>query len=163
MPLLLILIILSIAIPIAWLLSEFYSDRPARIALGVLAIATSFGIASLVGSIVRGLEGMRANVYFSEATKDLIQNTIIELENNRPDVVLRELKNLRSEFRPTYETRDEYDTLVDRYIHAISSSPVEHEGGAREWSHELQGDKSTTADTSPAPPSAAPKSPQTDE
>lgn len=93
----------------------------------------SFGVAFIVGSLDR----LQSNVYFAGATKDLIQNTIIELENDRADLVLTELRNLRDEFRPTYETRDEYDVLVDRYIYRISKSPVKHLGGDPRWSHEL--------------------------
>ncbi|MEZ6136789.1 MAG: hypothetical protein R3C53_17985 [Pirellulaceae bacterium] len=50
--------------------------------------------------------------------------TIIELENGKSDVLLTELRALRDDFRPTFETRDDYDILVDRYIHSISDSHV---------------------------------------
>jgi len=128
-----LILLLVVAIPIAWLLSEFHGDRGSRIALGVCAIAMSYGVAWIVGSLDR----MRSNVYFSEATKDLIQNTIIELENDRADDVVAQLRVLRDEFRPTYETRDDYDVLVDRYIHSISDSPIEHSNGDPRWSHEV--------------------------
>ena len=124
---------LVIAFPIVWLISEFYDNRGARIAFGLCAIAMSFGVAWIVGSLDR----LQSNIYFSEATKNLIQNTIIELENEKSDVVLIELRKLRDDFRPTYETRDDYDVLVDRYIHAISASPVKHSGGDPRWSHEI--------------------------
>ncbi|QDV25849.1 hypothetical protein [Aureliella helgolandensis] len=126
-------LVLVVAFPIIWLISEFYDNRGARITLGVCAIAMSFGVAWIVGSLDR----LQSNIYFSEATKDLIQNTIIELENDRSDVVLAELQALRDDFRPTYETRDDYDVLVDRFIHSISESPVEHSDGAPRWTHEM--------------------------
>lgn len=127
-----LILLLVVAFPFAWLVSEFYENRRVRIGLGVCSLAMSFGVAWLVGSLDR----LGSNIYFSEATKDLIQNTIVELENERTDIVLRELKVLRTDFRPTYETRDEYDVLVDRYIHAIAASPIEHEGGDPLWSNE---------------------------
>jgi hypothetical protein len=127
-----LIIFLIVALPIAWLISEFYDNRGARIALGICAIAMSFGVAWIIGSLDR----INSNIYFSEATKDLIQNTIIELENDKSELVLTQLRALRDDFRPTYETRDDYDVLVDRYIHSISESPVEHAGGDPRWSHE---------------------------
>lgn len=128
-----LILFLVAAFPVAWLVAEFYEDRCVRIALGVCAIAMSFGVAWIVGSLDR----LQSNVYFSEATKDLIQNTIVELEYDRSDVVLAELRALRDDFQPTYETRDDYDVLVDRYIHSISESPVEHSGGNPLWSHQM--------------------------
>ncbi len=128
-----LILVLVIAFPIAWLFSEFYDNRGVRITLGVCGIAMSFGVAWIVGSLDR----LQSNIYFSEATKDLIQNTIIELENDRSDVVMTELRALRDDFRPTYETRDDYDVLVARYIHSISESPVEHADGDPRWSHEM--------------------------
>ena len=128
-----LILFLVVAFPIAWLISEFYDNRSARIALGVCAIAMSIGVAWIVGKLDR----LQSNIYFSEVTKDLIQNTIIELENDNADAVLTELRTLRDDFRPTYETRDDYDVLVDRYIHSISDSPVEHSDGDPRWSHEM--------------------------
>ncbi|WP_372720669.1 hypothetical protein [Novipirellula sp.] len=128
-----LILFLVVALPIAWLISEFYDNRSARIALGVSAIAMSIGVAWIVGKLDR----LQSNIYFSEATKDLIQNTIIELENDNAATVLTELRSLRDDFRPTYETRDDYSVLVDRYIHSISASPVEHSNGDPRWSHEM--------------------------
>ncbi|MEL6106061.1 MAG: hypothetical protein AAFU85_08495 [Planctomycetota bacterium] len=129
-----IILFLVVAFPIAWLMSEFGENRGVRITLGLCSIAMAIGVAWIVGKLDR----LQSNIYFSEATKDLIQNTIIELENDRATAVLSELRALRDDFRPTYETRDEYDVLVDRYIHALSESPVEHSDGSPLWSHEMQ-------------------------
>ncbi|GAA4468399.1 hypothetical protein [Novipirellula rosea] len=128
-----LILLLVAALPIAWLISEFYDNRTTRITLGICAIAMSFGVAWIVGSLDR----LQSNIYFSEATKDLIQNTIVELENDNADNVLTQLRVLRDDFRPTYETRDDYDVLVDRYIHSISESPIEHSDGDPRWSHEM--------------------------
>lgn len=128
-----LILLLVVAFPIAWLIAEFYDNRAVRITLGACAIAMSFGVAWIVGSLDR----LQSNIYFSEATKDLIQNTIIELKNDKADDVLIELRVLRDDFRPTYETRGDYDVLVDRYIHSISDAPVEHSDGDPRWSHEM--------------------------
>ncbi len=127
-----LILLLVVTLPIAWLISEFYGNRAVRIGLGLGAITMAFGVAWIVGSLDR----LQSNIYFSEATKDLIQNTIVALEKGKSDEVLDSLTELRSEFRPTYETRDDYDVLVDRYVHAISDDPIHHESGDPRWSHE---------------------------
>ena len=134
-----LILLLVVALPIGWLISEFYDNRTARITLGICAIAMSFGVAWTVGSLDR----LQSNIYFSEATKDLIQNTIVELENDNAATVLTQLRALRDDFRPTYETRADYDVLVDRYIHSISGSPIEHSNGDPRWSHEMVDDLPT--------------------
>ena len=70
-----LILLLVIAFPITWFVSEFCNNRSARIGWGVCAIAMSFGVAWIVGSLDR----LQSNIDFSEATKDLIQNTIVEL------------------------------------------------------------------------------------
>ena len=50
------------------------------------------------------------------------------------------LKELRNDFDPSYETRDDYDVLVDRYIESISENPVRHDGGVPGWLHETPDD-----------------------
>ena len=127
-----LILLLVVVLPIAWLASEFSSNRPLRIGLGLSAIAMSFGVAWIVGSLDR----LQSNTYFAEATKDLIQNTIVELENGNNDAVLKGLKDLRTEFEPTYETRDDYDLLVDRYVRSVSKNPIFHRTGDPAWSTE---------------------------
>jgi hypothetical protein len=153
-----LILLFVVALPIAWLISEFYDNRTTRITLGICAIAMSFGVAWIVGSLYR----LQSNIYFSEATKDLIQNTIVELENDNADNVLTQLRTLRDEFRPTYETRDDYDVLVDRYIHSISESPIEHSGGDPRWSHEI-GDYPPPQTGEEGEPSDAPESASRDD
>ena len=127
-----LILLLVVVLPIAWLISEFCNNRAIRIGLGVCAIAMSFGVAWIVGSLDR----FRSNTYFAEATKDLVQNTIVELENGNDGLVLLGLKELRSDFNPTYESRDDYDRLVDRYVRAISKNPIFHKTGDPNWSTE---------------------------
>jgi len=139
-----LILLFVVGLPIAWIVSEFTANRGPRIALGVCAIAMSFGVAWMVGTLAR----LRSNVYYSEATKDMIQNTIIELEKGKEDVVIGALRELRTEFRPTYETRDDYAVLVNKYIHSISDEPIQHAGGDPRWSHEID----EPAPTSPGVP-----------
>jgi hypothetical protein len=124
-----VIFILTIAIPACWLVSEFQSRKEIRITLGILSIAMSFGIAWIVGS----LERLNSNSWYGAATKDFIQNTIVELEDGNSERVLNELRVLRSQFHPTYETRADYDKLVGIYVQAISDNPIVHQGGDPGW------------------------------
>lgn len=127
-----LILILVVALPIAWLASEFQSRKEIRIALGIAAIAMAFGVAWIVGSLDR----LNSNMWYGDATKDLIQNTIVELERGHDDRVLTELRVLRSKFHPTYESRAAYDELVADYVTAVSNKPILHERGDPRWVHE---------------------------
>ncbi len=130
-----LILLLVIALPIAWLASEFQPRRWMRVVFGVAAIAMSFGVAWIVGSLDR----LDSNMWFGAATKDLIQNTIVELENGNDERVLTELRVLRSKFHPTYESRADYDKLVAEYVNAISDTPILHEPGDPSWAVEPAG------------------------
>lgn len=124
-----LILLLVIVLPIAWLASEFQTSRATRIILGIAAILMSFGVASIVGS----LERFRSNTYFGSATKDLVQNTIKELEAGNTERVLSELRRLRSEYNPTYETRGRYADLVSEYVQRVSENPIVHQRGLPGW------------------------------
>lgn len=80
-----LILFLVIAVPLAWLASEFQPRTEIRIALGIAAIAMSFGVAWIVGS----LERLNSNIWFGSATKDLIQVCPCRVSNvRRRDFVL---------------------------------------------------------------------------
>ncbi|MEQ8210604.1 MAG: hypothetical protein RH917_12310 [Lacipirellulaceae bacterium] len=120
---------LIFALPISWFYSEFQERRSIRIILGILAILMCFGVAWVSG-IFRYMD---ANAYFGAASKDLIQNTIVELESGNTDRVISELKKLRSRFEPSYETKDDFDKKVAEYVQAVADSPIEHDPGDPSW------------------------------
>lgn len=134
-----LILTLVIALPLAWLASEFQSRKEIRIALGIAAIAMAFGVAWIVGYLDR----LNSNSWYGAATKDLIQNTIVELENGNDDRVLTELRTLRSKFHPTYETRADYDKLVAEYVNSVSETPLLHERGDPAWADEVPSDSKT--------------------
>ena len=131
-----LILTLVIVLPLAWLASEFQSRKEIRIALGIAAIAMAFGVAWIVGS----LERLNSNIWYGAATKDLIQNTIVELEKGNDERVLTELQTLRAKFHPTYETRADYDKLVAAYVNAISDDPILHERGDPRWADDVPAD-----------------------
>jgi len=105
-------LVLVVVLPLGWLASEFQDNRGLRICVGVLAIAMSFFVAFVVGS----LEQMRSNTYFGDASKKLIETTIYALDDGRIDEVKLGLKELAAEYQPSYETRANYDQLVSVYV-----------------------------------------------
>jgi hypothetical protein len=61
-----LVLFLVVALPIAWLVSEFIAKTAVRIGLGVATMAMAFGVAWIVGSLDR----LQSNVYFGSATKE---------------------------------------------------------------------------------------------
>ncbi|QDS95675.1 hypothetical protein FF011L_44750 [Roseimaritima multifibrata] len=143
-----LILTLVVVLPLAWLASEFQSRKEIRIALGLAAIAMAFGVAWIVGSLDR----LNSNIWYGAATKDLIQNTIVELENGNDDRVLTELRALRSKFHPTYETRADYDKLVATYVNAVSDEPILHERGDPRWADDVPTDSNPLGPESQAEP-----------
>ncbi|QDS98569.1 hypothetical protein [Adhaeretor mobilis] len=127
-----IILLLVVALPIAWFISEFQPSRGLRVVLGVAALSMSFGVAWVVGS----LERLNLNSLYGAASKDLIENTIVELENGNTDRVIQGMRKLRSGFHPSYETHDDFDKKVDEYLQAISNSPIRHDPGDPSWAGE---------------------------
>jgi hypothetical protein len=109
-------LILVVVMPLGWLASEFQDNRGLRIFVGVLAIAMSFFVSFVVGS----LERMRSNTYFGDASKKLIETTIYALDEGRVDEVKLGLKEMATQYKPSYETRANYDQLVDVYFQNLN-------------------------------------------
>ena len=105
-------LVLTIALPVLWLASEFSSSRPLRISLGILALLMSFGVAFVVGTLQR----LNYNAWYGTASKKLIHSTVTEIEGGNTERLLTELKRLDAEFHPTYENRGRYDQLIDRFV-----------------------------------------------
>jgi hypothetical protein len=116
------IVFLMIALPIAWLVSEFQPHRWLRVLLGCASIALAFQVAWVAGSFER----FNSNIWYGAASKDLAENTIRAIENGDADKVAEELRVLSNSLEPTYENRANYDKLVENYVRAISDSPVFH-------------------------------------
>lgn len=108
---LLLIVFLTIALPVAWIASEFQERRWLRILAGCAALSMSFLVASGVGM----LERLNSNAWYGSASKELIDTTIAELERGNTDQLVAELKTLQASFDPTYENRAQYDKLVAEF------------------------------------------------
>jgi len=114
-PLVIVTLLLAIALPVAWLASEFQSRRWLRIVLGLLSLSLSVSIALAVGV----LQELNYNSWYGIASAKLLDTTIAEIESGREDQLLTSLRKLRGEFYPTYENRANYDKLVDEFAKQV--------------------------------------------
>lgn len=105
----LLIAIIIIGLPIAWLVSEFRGGRVLRIALGLLAIgvvATCWALSTIVSRF-------NYNAWYGGATGDLISTSLHEIEDGNLDRVLRVWRGLDQQYHPTYENRARYKQLVE--------------------------------------------------
>ena len=108
-----LLIILVVVLPFAWLATEFFNNRPLRIALGIVSIVSCAVCAYNVGNL--GGE-FNANSYFATANQTLINTTIDELDHSHMPQVLASLRQLQDQYHPNYENRSHYDELVSQAV-----------------------------------------------
>src|SRR4051794_13826009 len=106
-----VILLLTIAMPMFWLGTEFQDRRWIRISAGCAALALSFLVAAGVGS----LEFMNANSWYGAASKDLIDATVERIERGDTDLLLKELKILQEQFQPTYQNHARYDKLIEEF------------------------------------------------
>lgn len=118
-----LIIFLTVALPLAWLASEFQDRRWVRIAIGIAALSMSFLVAAGVGS----LEHLNANAWYGSASKNLIDTTVEEIECGDTQRLLEELKILQEQFHPTYENRAHYDELIEEFMSRLD----------RQWKHNV--------------------------
>jgi len=104
-----VVIVLIAAAPIYWFASEYQNRRWLRLVLGCLAILVSFGIGANV-------ERFNSNSWFGNASKELVDATVSELEAGNKDGVLRSLRTLQQKYSPTYEHRARYNDLVKETV-----------------------------------------------
>jgi hypothetical protein len=101
-------LIVIIALPIAWLISEFYNIRSLRIVLGILALLiTTFCIAGLNNLLTR----FSYNESYGSATKNLIETSLRQIEDGHLDHVLKIWRGLNNQYHPTYENQANYQEL----------------------------------------------------
>jgi hypothetical protein len=109
-------ILIAIGLLLAWLVSEFYPYRGVRIllALGLLMFTT---FVTCVGTNL--WSRFNYNAWYGQASADLIDTTIAEIEAGRSQALLPRLKELRKSFWPTYEHRDHYDEKVAQFVKQV--------------------------------------------
>jgi hypothetical protein len=119
-------LLIVVALPVAWLAAEFGNRRPLRIALGVGAIASAMGVAYIVGH----LSQFTYNASYGGASKDLVQTTVAQIEDGNIDRAMSVLRRLNLDYRPTYENRAHYEELVKE---AVSEMKGDHKLQNTKW------------------------------
>jgi hypothetical protein len=123
-----LLLFLCIAIPVAWLVSEFQSRRWIRVVLGIAALSivglVSYGWAGLLTTFTRNLD-------FSETTKTLLVAVAEGLESKDSERVQDELRHFAKNYQPSYETSctEEVRKLVAKLEAMNSQGPMESGNG----------------------------------
>ncbi|MCD4831532.1 MAG: hypothetical protein K8R02_06965 [Anaerohalosphaeraceae bacterium] len=111
-----------ISLPIAWLISEFkVKNRGIRCTLGILAILCSFAVAWMTPQLIR----LNYNAWYGSVSMVLIETAIEKIEAGDSEIVLRELKLLQKEYKPTYENKAHYDDLVNETIKRMQHASKE--------------------------------------
>jgi hypothetical protein len=105
-----------IALPVAWLVSEFHGSRSSRIALGVLAIGVTTVCVSAQSTMLTRFD---YNAWYGFATKDLIETSLTQIEEGHLDRVLKVWRSLNAQYQPTYENRAKYRELVTEAVARI--------------------------------------------
>lgn len=108
---LLVIVILLVVLPVTWLISEFQPRRWIRIVLGISSLVVVF-IATQADNLSSRFE---YNADYGSASSQLIDAVITNIEAGNHDGLLRELRQLKADFHPTYENRANYDTLVEQF------------------------------------------------
>src|SRR5690606_20597080 len=109
----LIILLIVIGLPVAWLVAEFSERRSLRIALGAAALAT----ATLAAYQTAGLlSRLNYNAWYGTASKELVETTIEQVEDGNIDRVLGILRRLDLDYQPTYENRAHYNELVTEAV-----------------------------------------------
>jgi len=114
-----IVILWGLFLFVVWLISEFNGPRWLRITAGTVLMLWSTGLA-LVGMT---LEQLNSNAWFGTHTKELVDATVAELQRGRQTEVLIALTQLQSHYHPSYETRAQYDQLVQAAIEQMTAIP----------------------------------------
>ena len=120
-----LLIVLLIVVPIGWLVSEFQPRVWLRISLGFVALAMSYFVAFVAGSLTQ----LNYNAWYGSASADLIDTVIASVETGNEETLLRELKRLKKEYQPTYENRANYDKLVKEFVDRMETTSQERAAG----------------------------------
>jgi len=122
-PLGFLLIVIIIALPLAWLASEFRGSRALRISMGLLAIGVTATCVSALSSL---LTRFNYNAWYGGATGDLVSTSLQQIEDGHLDRVLKVWRGLDQQYRPTYENRARYDELVKKATARMrGTTPIE--------------------------------------
>lgn len=123
---LLLLLIATVILPIAWLASEAQSRRWLSVVLGVCAIGVCSFVAYGAGRIPLVFQ---LNTEFTGASRKLIDTVVEQLEDGQCDKVLAELKSIQPSVYENYENYPRYTEIVDKLIAKLKETETEKLAG----------------------------------
>lgn len=107
-----ILLVLTVALPAAWLLADFRGGAGTRRTLGIITLVWSLGIATVFTFV----ESLDANAYFTVASKKLLHSSVKHLRAGRTEVVAQAWSRADDKFQWTYQNRGKYKETVEQAI-----------------------------------------------
>ena len=117
-PTLAIIVAISIALPIAWFVSDARGRTPLRRrVLGLVTILWLFAVAILA----HGIQSFEANSYFTYESKRLLDASVRHLRARHSDAVFREWGRANERFKATYENRGRYAEIVDDAVRGMEN------------------------------------------
>jgi hypothetical protein len=118
----LIVLLIVVALPVAWFASEFGERRRLRIVLGIAAIGAAMGGACVFGYLSR----LNYNAWYGRASKELVETAVTQIEDGNSDRVMSVLRRLNRDYQPTYENRAHYDEPVDDAVSQMKGNDDLH-------------------------------------
>jgi hypothetical protein len=103
------MLLVIVALPVAWIASEFRSNRAIRIILGIVSMIV---VTASVAGLWNLLSIFQYNAEFGLATKDLIEASVGQIEDGHLERVLKAWRGLNAQYQPTYENRAHYPELA---------------------------------------------------
>lgn len=134
-----LLLLICIALPVCWLVSEFQSRRWISLLLGVAAI-------SVVGLVAYAWAGLTTtfekNLYFGDANAKLLKAVDLELERGNVEKVGFEVRRLAKSFHPSYENYPRYDEQVNEFVERLSEANASDAEPMTDVNNRISGDDS---------------------
>jgi hypothetical protein len=114
-----------------WEATAGQGTRWKRVLLRATVILVCAAVAYVVDAVSALGQQMVYNDHFGLASSSLIKTTIDELQGGNTDHVIRVLRSLDLQYRPTYENRANYDVLVTDAVDRMTGRVPIEEGD--EW------------------------------
>ncbi len=111
-------LLVSGILPLAWLLSEAQHRRWVSVVLGVSAITVCSFVGYGVGTIPLVFQ---LNTEFTGASRELIDVIVDQLEAGNGEQVLSNLKSIQPAVYENYENYPRYTEVVDKFVEKLET------------------------------------------
>ena len=117
----LIPLLVTVILPLLWLIAEFRAQKTFRMALGIIAFSCSLVMIFLMAWItkINTIQPIATNLH------DLLQKTIAKLEDGDTDHILTVLRNYNSTYSPVTQTQISYLKNISETTHLIDNKNID--------------------------------------